>query len=115
MDIKKKLSSRENEILVEAVVQRLGPVLEAGNRVTTNFTNRVVALDKKVQQTNSNQINLQLDSQKNNKENNSIRRGLGRALRYEKFRRNVHRSQNIGLLADGSCFTKKDTATIVIP
>ena len=69
MDIKKKLSSRENEILVEAVVQRLGPVLKAGNRVTTNFTNRVVALDKKVQQTNSNQINLQLDSQKNNKEN----------------------------------------------
>ena len=69
MDIKKKLSSRENEILVEAVVQRLGPVLKAGNRVTTNFTNRVVALDKKVQQTHSNQINLQLDSQKNNKEN----------------------------------------------
>ncbi len=69
MDIKKKLSSRENEILVEAVVERLEPVLRAGNKVTTNFTNRVVALDKKVQQTNSNQINLQLDSQKHNKEN----------------------------------------------
>ena len=69
MDIKKKLSSRENEILVEAVVERLQPVLRAGNKVTTNFTNRVVALDKQVQQTNSNQINLQLDSQKHNKEN----------------------------------------------
>ncbi len=69
MDIKKKLSSRENEILVEAVVERLGPVLRAGNKVTTNFTNRVVALDKQVRQTNTNQINLQLDSQKHNKEN----------------------------------------------
>tara|TARA_B100000131_G_scaffold319835_1_gene366529 strand:- start:339 stop:794 length:456 start_codon:yes stop_codon:yes gene_type:complete len=69
MDIKKKLSSRENEILVEAVIERLEPVLKAGNKVTTNFTNRVVALDKQVQQTNMNQINLQLDSQKHNKEN----------------------------------------------
>ena len=69
MDIKKKLSSRENEILVEAVLQRLEPVLRAGNQVTTNFTNRVVALDKQVKQTNNNQINLQLDSQKHNKEN----------------------------------------------
>ena len=69
MDIKKKLSSRENEILVEAVLKRLEPVMKAGNRVTTNFTNRVVALDKQIQQTNSNQINLQLDSQKHNKEN----------------------------------------------
>ena len=69
MDIKKKLSSRENEILVEAVLERLEPVLRAGNKVTTNFTNRVVALDKQVKQTNNNQINLQLDSQKHNKEN----------------------------------------------
>ena len=69
MDIKKKLSSRENEILVEAVIERLEPVLRAGNKVTTNFTNRVVALDKQVRQTNTNQINLQLDSQKHNKEN----------------------------------------------
>ena len=44
-------------------------MLRAGNKVTTNFTNRFVALDKQVQQTNSNQINLQLDSQKHNKEN----------------------------------------------
>ena len=69
MDIKKKLSSRENEILVEAVVGRLEPVLKSGNKVTTNFTNRFVALCKQVQQTNTNQINLQLDSQKHNKEN----------------------------------------------
>ncbi len=69
MDIKKKLSSHENEILVEAVLKRLEPVLRTGNKVTTNFTNRVVALDKQIQQTNSNQINLQLDSQKHNKEN----------------------------------------------
>ena len=69
MDIKKKLSSRENEILVEAVVARLQPILNSGNKVTTNFTNRVVALEKKVKQTNTNQINLQLDSQKHNKEN----------------------------------------------
>ena len=41
----------------------------------------------------------------------NIRRGLGRALRDEKFRRNAHRSQNIGLVADGACVTKKDPAT----
>ena len=69
MDIKKKLSSRENEILVEAVVARLQPILSSGNKVTTNFTNRVVALEKKIKQTNTNQINLQLDSQKHNREN----------------------------------------------
>ena len=56
MDIKKKPSSRENEILVEAVVGRLEPVLKSGNKVTTNFTNRFVALCKQVQQTNTNQI-----------------------------------------------------------
>ena len=69
MNIKKKLSSHENEILVDAVVKRLAPILLAGNKVTTNFTNRIVALDKQVKQTNTNQINLQLDSQKHNKEN----------------------------------------------
>ena len=69
MNIKKKLSSHENEILVDAVVKRLEPILLAGNKVTTNFTNRIVALDKQVKQTNTNQINLQLDSQKHNKEN----------------------------------------------
>ena len=30
MDIKKKLSSRENEILIEAVFERLEPVLGQG-------------------------------------------------------------------------------------
>ena len=69
MNTKKKLSSHENEILVDAVVKRLAPILLAGNKVTTNFTNRIVALDKQVKQTNTNQINLQLDSQKHNKEN----------------------------------------------
>ena len=43
-----------------------------------------------------------------------VRRGLGRALRDENRRRNEHRSQNIGLLADGACVTKKDPATIEI-
>ena len=38
-----------------------------------------------------------------------VRRELGRALRDENRRRNAHRSQNIGLVADGACVTKKDT------
>ena len=69
MEIRKELSPRENENTVEAVVKRLEPVLKAGNKVTTNFTNRMFALEKKVKLTNTNQLNLQRDSQKQNTEN----------------------------------------------
>ena len=69
MDIKKKISPRDNEITVDAVLERLEPVLRAGNKVTTNFSNRMFALEKKVKLTNTNQINLQRDSQKHNTEN----------------------------------------------
>ena len=69
MEIRKELSPRENENTVEAVVKRLEPVLKAGNKVTTNFTNRMFALEKKVKLTNINQLNLQRDSQKQNTEN----------------------------------------------
>ena len=69
MEIKKKISPRDNEITVDAVLERLEPVLRAGNKVTTNFSNRMFALEKKVKLTNTNQINLQRDSQKHNTEN----------------------------------------------
>ena len=69
MDIKKKISPVENGITVDAVIERLEPILKVGNKVTTNFTNRMFALEKKVKLTNKNQINLQRDSQKHNTKN----------------------------------------------
>tara|TARA_B100001287_G_scaffold262644_1_gene252748 strand:+ start:925 stop:1383 length:459 start_codon:yes stop_codon:yes gene_type:complete len=69
MDIKKKLSPRENENTVDAVIARLEPILVSGNKVTSNFTNRMFALEKKLKLTNTNQINLQLESQRHNTEN----------------------------------------------
>ena len=69
MYIKKKISPVERGITVDAVIERLEPILKAGNKVTTNFTNRMFALEKKVKLTNTNQINLQRDAQKHNTEN----------------------------------------------
>tara|TARA_Y100001968_G_C18913606_1_gene506432 strand:- start:237 stop:413 length:177 start_codon:yes stop_codon:yes gene_type:complete len=56
MEIKKKISPRDNEITVDAVLERLEPVLRAGNKVTPNFSNRMFALEKKSQANKSNKF-----------------------------------------------------------